>query len=124
MIGPLTDLGAGPARKLIVRTGFGRDTDAVSGFVKTHPVFSTDDSKHQFVRALGVDDRRRLKRVSWITFSRSGRAVDQMTPVTGQPLSRERSELLRAWTGFDLPLMFVQTIATEKDANRDRSLHE
>lgn len=74
--------------------------------------------------AFGVDDRSRLKRVSWITFSRSSRAVDQMTPGTGQPLSRERSELRRAWTGFDLPLMFVQTIATEKDANRDRLLHE
>jgi hypothetical protein len=31
-----------PTPKLIVRTGFGRDTDAVSGFSKTASVFSTD----------------------------------------------------------------------------------
>jgi hypothetical protein len=33
------------AAKLIVRIGFGRHTDAISGFAKTTPVFSTDASK-------------------------------------------------------------------------------
>jgi hypothetical protein len=43
---------------MIVRAGLGRETDAVSGFEKTPPVFSTDASKHQFVARVGVVDRR------------------------------------------------------------------
>ena len=56
-------------------------TDAVLGFAKTHPVFSTDDSKHQLLPRVGVDDRSAFKHRPRLAFSRFRRAIYRMTPV-------------------------------------------